>query len=360
MTREPSLWDLQRAENPGHSKWYIERFRALEETGQDLVGEARLIDAMAPREGRILDAGCGFGRHAAWLHAQGHAVVGVDGDDELIADARALRPGATWLVQDLSELDLPSVGVTEPFDVILCAGNVVTFVAPSTRIEVLRRMGLHLAARGRLVVGFGLFGSIYYGKSHYTNEESENDGEWEPYRWRKDSIEAIASGAAWGVAALVQTWLQAWRSRYPHSTAVMTGGYVLLPFGDFVIREWNHPRADVLIMNPPFSHALDFVNGLIEDFTPLAGDRYFAEDEAIVGGIGQPLGAVAGGFVIAFSEVMITYAYKGLLTYLLPEGWAPEGLTQLLGTDYKFAVSFIILVLVLLIRPTGIFRGKVL
>ena len=50
MTREPSLWDLQRAENPGHSKWYIERFRALEETGQDLVGEARLIDAMAPRE----------------------------------------------------------------------------------------------------------------------------------------------------------------------------------------------------------------------------------------------------------------------------------------------------------------------
>ena len=156
MTREPSLWDLQRAENPGHSKWYIERFRALEETGQDLVGEARLIDAMAPREGRILDAGCGFGRHAAWLHAQGHAVVGVDGDDELIADARALRPGATWLVQDLSELDLPSVGVTEPFDVILCAGNVVTFVAPSTRIEVLRRMGLHLAARGRLVVGFGL------------------------------------------------------------------------------------------------------------------------------------------------------------------------------------------------------------
>ena len=140
MTREPSLWDLQRAENPGHSKWYIERFRALEETGQDLVGEARLIDAMAPREGRILDAGCGFGRHAAWLHAQGHAVVGVDGDDELIADARALRPGATWLVQDLSELDLPSVGVTEPFDVILCAGNVVTFVAPSTRIEVLRRI----------------------------------------------------------------------------------------------------------------------------------------------------------------------------------------------------------------------------
>ena len=32
----------------------------------------------------------------------------------------------------------------------------------------------------------------------------------------------------------------------------------------------------------------------------------------------------------------------------------------MLGTDYKFAVSFIILVVVLLIRPTGIFRGRVI
>ncbi len=34
-------------------------------------------------------------------------------------------------------------------------------------------------------------------------------------------------------------------------------------------------------------HCLDYVNELIEDFTPLAGDRYFAEDEAIVGGLGR-------------------------------------------------------------------------
>lgn len=81
---------------------------------------------------------------------------------------------------------------------------------------------------------------------------------------------------------------------------------------------------------------------------------------AIVGGIGQPVGAIVGGFIIAFSEVMITYAYKKFLIYLLPAAWQPEGLMQLLSTDYKFAVSFIILVVVLLVRPTGIFRGKVL
>ncbi len=79
---------------------------------------------------------------------------------------------------------------------------------------------------------------------------------------------------------------------------------------------------------------------------------------AIVGGIGHPLGAVVGGFIIAFSEVTITYAYKKFLRYLLPDSWAPDSLVQFLSTDYKFAISFIILVVVLLVRPTGIFRGR--
>ena len=39
--------------------------------------------------------------------------------------------------------------------------------------------------------------------------------------------------------------------------------------------------------HPERPHCLDFVGALIEDFTPLAGDRYFAEDEAIVGGLGR-------------------------------------------------------------------------
>jgi branched-chain amino acid transport system permease protein len=79
---------------------------------------------------------------------------------------------------------------------------------------------------------------------------------------------------------------------------------------------------------------------------------------AIVGGLGSPLGAIAGGFIIAFSEVTVTYAWKKVATYVLPEAMAPDGLVQLLGTEYKFAVSFVILIIVLLFRPTGIFRGK--
>jgi branched-chain amino acid transport system permease protein len=79
---------------------------------------------------------------------------------------------------------------------------------------------------------------------------------------------------------------------------------------------------------------------------------------AIVGGLGNPLGAIAGGFVIAFSEVMVTYAWKKVAGYLLPEAWAPDGLVQLMSTDYKFAVSFAILLIVLLFKPTGLFKGK--
>jgi branched-chain amino acid transport system permease protein len=79
---------------------------------------------------------------------------------------------------------------------------------------------------------------------------------------------------------------------------------------------------------------------------------------AIVGGLGNPLGAIAGGFVIAFSEVTVTYAWKKVLVYLMPENLEPEGLVQLMSTDYKLAVSFGILLIVLLFKPTGLFKGQ--
>ncbi|MGZ5421887.1 MAG: class I SAM-dependent methyltransferase, partial [Aeromicrobium sp.] len=64
----------------GHSQWYIERFRKMAREGEDLAGEARLIDAIVAPGSRILDAGCGPGRVGAVLHARGHQVVGVDVD----------------------------------------------------------------------------------------------------------------------------------------------------------------------------------------------------------------------------------------------------------------------------------------
>jgi SAM-dependent methyltransferase len=152
---EPSKWTRLTEENPTHSAAYIQRFKDLAAAGHDLVGEARLVDAMLARGSRVLDAGSGTGRIAAHLAQAGHEVVGVDGDPVLVAAAAEEHPGPRFLVSDLAELDLPAHGIAEPFDVIVCAGNVVTFLAPSTRVEVLRRMRAHLRPDGRAAIGFG-------------------------------------------------------------------------------------------------------------------------------------------------------------------------------------------------------------
>ena len=111
---EQSIWMQKSAEDPNHSSWYVERFRTLAREGNDLVGEARLIDTMASR----------------------------------MRDPR-------WLVNDLAELDLPARGIDEPFDLIVSAGNVMAFLAPSTRVTVLERLRAHLRDDGRAVIGFG-------------------------------------------------------------------------------------------------------------------------------------------------------------------------------------------------------------
>ena len=154
---EPSIWMQKVAADPGHSQWYIQRFRAMARAGDDLFGEARFVDAMAPRGARILDAGCGPGRLGGYLAKAGHDVVGVDVDPALIEAAEQDYPGPRWLVGDLAELDLPARGIAEPFDIIVSAGNVMAFLAPSTRVQVLSRLRAHVADDGRAAIGFGAY-----------------------------------------------------------------------------------------------------------------------------------------------------------------------------------------------------------
>ncbi len=138
--------------NPGHSHAYIERFRQLSESGTDIAGEARLVDAMVARGSRILDAGCGPGRLAGWLAAAGHDVVGVDIDPLLIEAAERDYPGPAYAVGSVTELDADALG--GPFDAVVCAGNVMVFLAPDTEVEALAAMRSVLAPDGFVIVGF--------------------------------------------------------------------------------------------------------------------------------------------------------------------------------------------------------------
>jgi len=79
---------------------------------------------------------------------------------------------------------------------------------------------------------------------------------------------------------------------------------------------------------------------------------------AIVGGLGQSYGAIAGGFLIGFAETLAIFnwaillrPFKDMVPFELPTQLA------IVPTEYKLTVAFVILVVVLLWRPTGIFRG---
>ncbi|PZS19060.1 MAG: SAM-dependent methyltransferase [Pseudonocardiales bacterium] len=153
MTHRPR-WFTDHGENYSHA--YIARLRKMAAEGSDLAGEARLLDALVEPGSRLLDAGCGPGRVGAVLFDRGHDVVGVDIDDRLIAAADEDHPGPTWLVGDLSELDLAALGEPAPFDAAVVAGNVLPYLAPGTESAVLERITAHLKPDGILAVGFGL------------------------------------------------------------------------------------------------------------------------------------------------------------------------------------------------------------
>ncbi len=152
---ERNVWTTVVAANPGHARAYAQRWRDLEATGRDVDGEARLIDAMAARGSRILDAGCGTGRVGGYLAARGHDVVGVDLDEHLVSVAREDHPGSRWEVGDLATFALhDAAGAPLAVDLVVSAGNVVTFLAGSERVPALERIRAHLAAGGRAVIGF--------------------------------------------------------------------------------------------------------------------------------------------------------------------------------------------------------------
>lgn len=152
---EPSAWTRTIAADPQHSHRYAARWRRLASEGHDLDGEARMLDAMAARGSRILDAGCGTGRVGGRLATLGHTVVGVDVDPALIDYATSDFPDSTWLVSDLALLDLRAAGIVEPFDLIFAAGNVLGFLAPSTRIAALENLRSHLTESGRVALAYG-------------------------------------------------------------------------------------------------------------------------------------------------------------------------------------------------------------
>ena len=150
-----NLWSAAVERDPEHPHRYAERWRGFAAEGRDIDGEVRLIDAMADRGSTIIDAGCGTGRVGGVLAARGHRVVGIDLDPHLVSVAREDHPGGRWEVGNLAEMDLHDGEERVAADLIVSAGNVLTFLAGAERRPALQAMCEHLAEGGRIVVGFG-------------------------------------------------------------------------------------------------------------------------------------------------------------------------------------------------------------
>lgn len=135
---------------------YASRFAELEAKGTEVHGEARLCASLVAAGARVLDAGCGTGRVAQWLHRNGFECVGVDVDEAMLAEARRAAPEIRWIQADLATLDLAEHGLAGAFDLVVCAGNVIPLVAAGTEATVVATLANALRPGGLLVTGFGL------------------------------------------------------------------------------------------------------------------------------------------------------------------------------------------------------------
>lgn len=132
---------------------YAAHFDRLAATGKDTHGEARMVAGLVPPGSRVLDAGCGTGRVAIWLHEHGYDCVGVDLDESMLRVARRRAPDICWYRTDLMHLDSLSLS---PFDLVIAAGNVIPLVATGTEQAVISSLARALKPGGLLVAGFGL------------------------------------------------------------------------------------------------------------------------------------------------------------------------------------------------------------
>ena len=153
--------------------------------------EADFVEGLGARS--VLDAGCGTGRVAVELARRGVDVVGVDVDPGMIARAREVAPGMTWVLGDIATVDL---GRT--FDVVLMAGNVMIFLQRGTEGAVLRNMARHLAPGGHLVTGFYLsMGYLDLDEYDRLADEAglvltQRYSGWRRERWQRESKYAVS------------------------------------------------------------------------------------------------------------------------------------------------------------------------
>jgi SAM-dependent methyltransferase len=203
------------SQSPSDNPWLATRTRTGQEydapyearaaMGANVHGEADLLSMLlqggqrrpaTDMPQRVLDAGCGTGRIAIELARRGFAVVGVDLDAVMLAQARAKAPHLDWRQGDLATVELD-----QHFDGVVLAGNVMVYLTPGTEEAVLDNMARQLKPGGLLVAAFELpppsWSSLTLaGYDHLATKAGlmlvERWSTWEQDRWRPDDRYAVS------------------------------------------------------------------------------------------------------------------------------------------------------------------------
>jgi SAM-dependent methyltransferase len=107
------------------------------------MGEALLIDSVAPPGAEMLELGCGVGRVTGGLVALGHAVTAVDESPEMLAHVT----GAETVLAEIRSLDLG-----RRFPVVVMASHLVNTAEDDERAALLAACARHVAPGGAVLL----------------------------------------------------------------------------------------------------------------------------------------------------------------------------------------------------------------
>ncbi len=138
---------------------------------KDYVGEAAFVAALlkkhAPAARRILELGCGTGRHAILLAERGYEVCGIDQSPGMLSSAgqrlAALPPDIATRLQ-FREGDLRSVRVPEKFDAVISLFHVISYQTSNDDLDA-----AFATARAHLAPGGVFLFDVWYGPAVLTD-----------------------------------------------------------------------------------------------------------------------------------------------------------------------------------------------
>ncbi|MFA5039293.1 MAG: class I SAM-dependent methyltransferase [Candidatus Omnitrophota bacterium] len=149
---------------------------------QGTVGECDFIEQEAGRDKsiKIIDIGCGTGRHAIELTKRGYEVTGVDLSESQLARARE-KAGEAGMAIDFQKQDARALPFSGEFDlaIMLCEGGFSLMETDEMNFEILKEATKALKSKGKLIFTTlnGLFPLFHSVNEFYKSAQKEGQSQ---------------------------------------------------------------------------------------------------------------------------------------------------------------------------------------